>query len=536
MSKATVVIGLLGATLDVGRGPKRWERWRPTVSVCQQADWHVDRFDLIVNPSHTTQASIAETIAADIRVVSPDTKVVRHAVPMVNAWDFSEVFAALSEFADNYTFDLAANDYYVHITTGTHVAQICLFLLCETRMIPARLLQTSPVHVDGGRTPEGGNSVIDLDLAKYDRLAARFAKRITTSREQLKAGIATRNAAFNQLIDELEQVATRSKDPILLGGATGTGKSALAERIHALKKRQHQLTGDFVAVNCATLRGDGAMSALFGHARGAFTGATEARPGLLRKANGGLLFLDEIGELGLDEQAMLLTALEEKRFYPLGADKHVSSDFQLIVGSNRDLAREVRTGRFREDLLARIAVWSFHLPALAARREDIEPNLDFELARVGAAIGVGVTMSRPARQAFIAFATGAEGLWPANFRDFGAAVRRMATLAHGGRIDEGDVARELTRLRQAWRHAPTLNSLATRTSLAGAAQPGAVEPGSAAMAMNPQVDAMLTTRFAQLDRFDYVQLADVLRVCAAAPSLSAAGRVLFAHTLSQRKT
>ena len=523
MSKGTVVIGLLGATLDVGRGPKRWERWRPTVSVCQQADWHVDRFDLIVNPSHAAQASIAETVAADILAVSPETTVVRHQVPMANAWDFSEVFAALSEFADNYTFDLAANDYYVHITTGTHVAQICLFLLCETRMMPARLLQTSPVHIDGGRTPEGGNSVIDLDLAKYDRLAARFAKRLVTSREQLKAGIATRNAGFNQLIDELEQVATRSKDPILLGGATGTGKSALAERVHALKKRQHQVTGEFVAVNCATLRGDGAMSALFGHARGAFTGATEARPGLLRKANGGLLFLDEIGELGLDEQAMLLTALEEKRFYPLGADKHVSSDFQLIVGSNRELAREVRTGRFREDLLARIAVWSFQLPSLAARREDIEPNLDFELARVSAAIGVGVTMSRPARKTFVAFATGPEGLWPANFRDFGAAVRRMATLAHGGRIDEADVERELTRLRQAWRHAATATS-------------AALQGDTTAATMPPHIDAMLATRFAQLDRFDYVQLAEVLRVCASSPSLSAAGRVLFAHTLSQRKT
>ena len=532
MSKATVVIGLLGATLDVGRGPKRWERWRPTVSVCQQEDWHVDRFDLIVNPAHATQASIAETIAADIRAVSPNTNVVRHAVPMANAWDFSDVFAALSEFADNYTFDLAANDYYVHITTGTHVAQICLFLLCETRMIPARLLQTSPVHIDGGRTPEGGNSIIDLDLAKYDRLAARFAKRITTSREQLKAGIATRNAAFNQLIDELEQVATRSKDPILLGGATGTGKSALAERVYALKKRQHQVSGEFVAVNCATLRGDGAMSALFGHARGAFTGATEARPGLLRKANGGLLFLDEIGELGLDEQAMLLTAIEEKRFYPLGADKHVSSDFQLIVGSNRDLALEVGNGRFREDLLARIAVWSFHLPSLTARREDIEPNLDFELARVGAAIGVGVTMSRPARQAFVAFATGPEGLWPANFRDFGAAVRRMATLAQGGRIDESDVARERARLRLAWRHAST----PTLAMLADGADGGTDQAGLGVKATSPALSAIMTARFSQLDRFDYVQLADVLRVCAAAPSLSAAGRVLFAHTLSQRKT
>lgn len=523
--KGTVVIGLLGATLDVGRGPARWQRWRPTVSVCQQADWHVDQFDLLVNPSHAHQAALADTVMGDLSSVSPETTVIRHNVAMANAWDFSEVFSALSEFADSYPFDLAANDYYVHITTGTHVAQICLFLLCETRIMPARLLQTSPVQAGGGRAPEGGNSIIDLDLAKYDRLAARFAKRITTSREQLKDGIATRNAAFNRVIDELEQVATRSKDPILLGGATGTGKSALAQRVHALKKRQHQVAGEFVAVNCATLRGDGAMSALFGHARGAFTGATEARAGLLRKADGGVLFLDEIGELGLDEQAMLLTALEEKRFYPLGADKHVSSDFQLIAGSNRDLARDVRAGKFREDLLARIAVWSFVLPSLAARPEDIEPNLDFELARISAALGTRITLSREARTAFVAFATGPDGVWPANFRDFGAAIRRMATLAHGGRIDEQDVARELARLRAAWQPSVTVASLTG----------GASERESYGAIDEPaHIATLLAARRAQLDRFDYVQLADVLRICARSTSLSAAGRVLFAQSLQQR--
>ena len=135
-------------------------------------------------------------------------------------------------------------------------------------------------------------------------------------------------------------------------------------------------------VNCATPRGDGAMSALFGHTKGAFTGALKDRPGLLRTADGGVLFLDEIGELGSDEQAMLLRALEEKTFLPLGSDRESHSDFQLIAGTNRDLFAAVREGRFREDLLARINLWTFSLPGLRARPEDIEPNLQFELDQI----------------------------------------------------------------------------------------------------------------------------------------------------------
>src|SRR4029077_5505398 len=108
-----------------------------------------------------------------------------------------------------------------------------------------------------------------------------------------------------------------------------------------LKRTGHQVKGDFIEVNCATIRGDAAMSALFGHVKGAFTGAVNARPGLLRTADDGMLFLDEIGELGGDEQAMLLRALEEKVFLPLGSDKETRSDFQLIAGTNRDLLAHV---------------------------------------------------------------------------------------------------------------------------------------------------------------------------------------------------
>ena len=197
----------------------------------------------------------------------------------------------------------------------------------------------------------------------------------------LKSGIATRNARFNTMIDEIERVAIKSKAPMLLMGPTGAGKSFLARRVYELKKSRHQLDGKFIDLNCATLHGDGAASTLFGHIKGSFTGAGADRPGLLRSAHKGLLFLDEIGELGLDEQAMLLKAIEEKRFFPVGADTEVQSDFQLIAGTNRDLGKEVAAGRFREDLYARINLWTYALPGLAQRPEDIEPNLEYLLAQ-----------------------------------------------------------------------------------------------------------------------------------------------------------
>lgn len=505
--KDTVVIGLLGTKLDGGTELNRWERWRPTLSVHQQDDLLVARTELLFHPRYR---KLADVLTADIAAVSPTTEVRHHAFETGDPWNLETNFEALHAFARAYDFDTEREDYLLHITTGTHVAQICLFLLTESRHFPARLLQTQPSRDTG----PGAYSVIDLDLSRYDAIARRFDEEQREALDFLKSGIQTLSATFNAQIARIEKVAIRSRAPLLLMGPTGAGKSHLASRIFALKEARHQVDGPFVEVNCATLRGDMAMSTLFGHRRGAFTGATSDRPGLLKSASGGVLFLDEVGELGADEQAMLLRAIEEKRWMPVGSDREVSGDFQLICGTNRDLAADVAEGRFREDLLARINLWTFELPGLRERPEDIAPNLDFELERYAQTHGSRVTMAKDARERFLAFATSGAAVWRANFRDLNAAVTRMATLAPGGRIGVDEVREEIARLERAWR-------------------PAGTEDGGG----GDLLERLLGPEgLADLDRFDRVQLADVVEVVARARTLSDAGRTLFAVSRTKKKS
>lgn len=507
MPKKNVVIGFMGTQLDSGQGAGRWEKWRPTISLVQHEDSLIDRLELLYA---TKYEALAQTLLRDIANVSPDTVVNLIPMDVADPWDFGVMYAALYDWARGYRFDPTHEQYLAHITTGTHVAQICMFLMVESRFIPGVLLQTAPPKKQERGNP-GSYTLIDLDLSRYDVLAQRFSQAHAEALEFLKNGIPTRNKCFNALIEEIERVAVRSNAPVLLTGPTGAGKSHLARRMFELKKSRHQVQGDFVEVNCATLRGDGAASTLFGHKKGAFTGAAADRPGLLRKAHQGVLFLDEIGELGPDEQAMLLKAVEEKRFLPMGSDTEVSSDFQLIAGTNRDLRFDVEQGRFREDLFARINLWSYTLPGLAQRPEDIEPNVEHLLTRAAAEAGRAVRFNAEAKTRYLQFAKSAAALWSGNFRDLTASVTRMATLADGGRISTGLVDAEIQRLNWLWQRAE-------------AASPG-----------NMDINKLLAPEVAGgLDLFDRMQLELVIRVCAESPTLSDAGRKLFDKSRAQR--
>lgn len=508
MTKKTVVVGFLGTQLDSGQGAGRWEKWRPTLSLVQHEDTVIDRLELLYTPRHV---GLALQLQKDIATVSPETVVNHVAMDIADPWDFGEMYAALYDWARGYRFDPAHEQYWAHITTGTHVAQICMFLMVESRFIPGVLLQTAPPKKQT-RGDAGNFTLIDLDLSRYDVLAQRFEQAQTEALDFLKSGIATRNRQFNALIEEIERVAVRSRAPILLTGPTGAGKSHLARRMFELKKSRHQVKGDFVEVNCATLHGDGAASTLFGHKKGAFTGAVTERAGLLRTAHEGVLFLDEIGELGLDEQAMLLKAVEEKRFLPVGSDREAVSDFQLIAGTNRDLRVDVAEGRFRDDLFARINLWSYTLPGLAQRPEDLEPNVDYLLARAVAESGRAVRFNVEAKTQYLKFAQSDDALWSGNFRDLSASVTRLATLADGGRISTSLVDAEIQRLKWLWQRRPSAQD-GEDVDLAALLGAEALE---------------------EIDLFDRLQLESVIRICRNSRTLSDAGRRLFDRSREQR--
>ena len=505
--KNTVIIGLLGTILDSGpKGNQRWQKWRPSVSLCQHDDMIVTRFELLSNEKHQV---LAKRTASDIGQVSPETTVKLHTINLTDPWDFEKVYGTLHDFSLGYNFDLENEEYYIHITTGTHVAQICMFLLTEAHYFPAKIIQSSPPGKN--RDSPGEYTIIDLDLSRYDRIAQRFQLEQENATSFLKSGIHTRNKKFNSMIEQIEKVVIKTKAPVLLMGPTGAGKSQLARRIYELKKQRHQVTGAFVEVNCATLKGDTAMSTLFGHKKGSYTGAVSNRSGLLASANTGVLLLDEIGELGLDEQAMILEAVEEKRFFPVGSDKQVESDFQLLAGTNKDLAAEVARGNFREDLMARLNLWTYYLPGLMERREDIEPNIDYELRKYSTDNSQNITFNKEARTKYLRFCLSHEAAWSANFRDLSASINRMATLAEGGRITVGEVETEIKRLQQAWKTSNTSDHLLTLASIISDDEIGAI------------------------DLFDQVQLAQVIEICQEEESMSAAGRRLFSNTRLKKK-
>ena len=243
-NRKKVVISILGISKDAkgGHTEKRWSQWRPTVSVVMHKEFPVDRLELIYHPQHLSKALL---VSEDIRAVSPDTEVSLIEAVWDNPWDFAEIYNWFYEFARHYPVNTDDESYYLNITTGTHVSQICMFLMSEAHLLPAQILQVSPV-TQSAKKAEGSLHSIDLDLARYDVMAKRYFEESSTGQDFLKSGIQTRNSHFNGMIAEIERVALRSKDPILLEGPTGAGKTQLARKIYELKTIRKTTKGSFV--------------------------------------------------------------------------------------------------------------------------------------------------------------------------------------------------------------------------------------------------------------------------------------------------
>jgi transcriptional regulator with GAF, ATPase, and Fis domain len=259
--------------------------------------------------------------------------------------------------------------------------------------------------------------------------AARLEARVEALTAELDSQGGRRLVGVSKRWRDTLALATKvagTETTVLLTGESGTGKEVVARFLWRASPRSK---GPFVALNCAALPEQLLESELFGSEKGAFTGATATRPGRIEQAAGGVLFLDEVGEMSLVVQAKLLRVLQEREFQRLGATRTLKTDVRIVAATNRDLATALARGEFREDLYYRLGVFEIRLPPLRERPEDIPPMLEAFVEEIGRQVGrPAAGVSRDARDKLLAYP------WPGNVRELRNAVERAVILAEGGLI------------------------------------------------------------------------------------------------------
>jgi two-component system response regulator HydG len=257
--------------------------------------------------------------------------------------------------------------------------------------------------------------------------------RVTREVEEL-LGIVTKSAAMRQLVDLARRVA-KVDSTVLITGESGSGKERIARLLHEESTRA---TGPFIAVNCGAITETLLESELFGHARGAFTGATQDRPGLFEAASTGTLLLDEVGEVSPAMQVKLLRALQEREIRRVGENKSRRIDVRVVAATNRDLAQGVAGGAFRQDLYYRLRVVELHVPSLRERRDDVLPLARVLLAEAALRMKRKISGLVPsAADQLLRYA------WPGNVRELENAMERAVALARGSRVELEDLPEEI---------------------------------------------------------------------------------------------
>lgn len=446
---------------------RRWRIFRSTVAFALQETFPLDFLTILWQPSLKGQARFLERTIADIRSRAADRgrNLAIQAMPVEFPDPFSlqDCFQVLWETMQSEAGE--GTRIFLNLNNGTHTMQMAMFLLAkywpESRQI--NLLQvfrdrTVAEHLPAG-TFQAQARRLDLSWENLKPLERQVRK----EKDSIYHSISLKNSKHSEvekLFREIVDIGCYTDDLILLTGPTGSGKSRIAEEIHrGWARHRSRKKAPFFELNAAGLSGDLIRSTLFGHVRGAFTGAHEDRDGFLLAANQGTLFLDEIGELDLRSQAELLLAIETKTFFPVGSTQRQTSDFRLICATNKDLRKMVQEGAFREDLYTRIRCWEFLLPGIRDLPKDFEENLDYEMKignseefRKGNLQPFLVFFDAPAKVRYIAFGISPEAAWSGNFRDLKFSIRRLATKARlrESSISIAMVVEEIDHLRKIW--------------------------------------------------------------------------------------
>jgi len=300
-------------------------------------------------------------------------------------------------------------------------------------LVARRIRDRLVLHMTQGRGAEAARRAAEA-TERATQLELRV--RALTDELNVRSGhrrIVGASDAWRQVLSEATQVAA-TETTVLLLGESGTGKEVVARFIHRASSRRD---GPFVGLNCAALPEHLLEAELFGYERGAFTGATHAKPGQIEQAAGGVLFLDEVAEMSVSAQAKFLRVLEEREFQRLGGTRVLKTEARIVAATNRDLRKAMEHGRFREDLYYRLNVFTIRLPALRERPDDVLPLTEAFVEEIGRGIGrppAGV--SREARDALLAYS------WPGNVRELRNVLERAAILCDGGLITAEHLALE----------------------------------------------------------------------------------------------
>lgn len=391
-------------------------------------------FDHIVLFSTPNTDERTSETAKELAIRAPSVKVEIRSISLEDPTDYAAIFRSLRRHIRELTEVHPRAAFSIAVASGTPQMHACWVMLAASGEIPAKILHVRPPRFVTKDRPLVGE--VDLTASEFPSVRATPAEIEATPEappdlnaavQQLKivGDHPTMHAAI-----EMAGALAPSDAPILVRGETGTGKELMARLVHRLSRRP---TDKFVALNCAAIPGDLVESILFGHKKGAFTGAFNSQAGKFDLANGGTLFLDELAELPMPMQAKLLRVLQDGMVEPIGDDKPHQVNVRVVAATNRDVAHLIKQGKFREDLYYRLNVGEIVLPPLRDRRADI-PKIALHVLD-----GVNATVRTPRRLSQEALARLQSHTWPGNVRDLQNVIERSVRLSRTPVLEADDL-------------------------------------------------------------------------------------------------
>ncbi len=392
------------------------------------------KFDKAVLFATPNTAELTDETSAAIEARHSDIEVMALNVPLSDPTDYKDILDGLRAHLRTVQEACPGGRFFVGVNSGTPQMHASWLLLVASGEIPAHLLSIRPPRF----VKKGLSLVTEVDLTSPAFPTVRHGPTTRDAERETGIDLATAIEEIGLVADhpsmrtplDTAGALAGSNVPILILGETGTGKELFARLVHLLSGRARDR---FVAVNCAAIPEPLVESTLFGHKKGAFTGATSDQIGKFDLADGGTLFLDELGDLPLPAQAKLLRVLQDGIVEPLGAKRGRKVDVRVVAATNRDVRRAIKKGQFREDLYYRLEVGRLDLPPLRERRSDI-PKITLHVLD-----HVNRTLRHPKRLSIDALARLQNHTWPGNVRDLQNVIERSARLARSEVLDAEDL-------------------------------------------------------------------------------------------------